>query len=218
MSKPETIQRAGRQTAKAAARTRSKILEAALQHFAQKGFDGASLREIAAEAEATHGLIRHHFGTKEDLWCATVDDFVSKFEERHRPLLSNAEGADPVELLKGFVTHFVRVSAEFPGVAKIIMNDCSQPGPRLDFVVDRMLPIHRAIVPVFLAVQKRGLLPQHDADSFFIFLMMLGAFPFALPGFTNKFYRRKIGSKAGVERHIDLVLQTLFARGATTPR
>lgn len=64
-----------------------------------------------------------------------------------------------------------------------------------------------------LAVQDQGLLRQHDPDSFFVFLVMLGAFPFTLPGFTNAFYRQEVGSKAGIERHIDLVLQTLFDRG-----
>lgn len=183
-----------------------------MRHFAEKGFEGASLREMAREAETAHGLIRHHFGTKEDLWRAMVDDFVGKFEERHRPLLSNVAGADPVELLKAFVTNFIRVSAETPEVSKIIMNDCSQPGPRLDFVVNRLLPIHRAIEPVFLAVQERGLLQEHDPDSFFVFLVMLGSFPFTLSGFTNVFYRQEIGSKAGIERHIGLVLRTLFDR------
>ena len=181
-----------------------------MQHFAEKGFEGASLRGIAAGARTTHGLIRHHFGSKEDLWRAMVDDFVRRFEARHRPLLSKIGESDPVELLKGFVTNYVKVSAELPGVAKIIMNDCSQPGSRLDFVVDRMLPVHEAIEPVVRAVQKQGLLQQHDPDSFFIFLVMLGSFPFTLSGFTNKFYRREIGSKAGIERHIDLVIQTLF--------
>ncbi len=181
-----------------------------MQHFAAGGFEGASLRQIAADARTTHGLIRHHFGTKEDLWCAMVDDFVGQFEARHRPLLSKLGGADPVELLKGFVTNYIRVSAELPGVAKIIMNDCSEPGPRLDFVLERMMPIHKAIEPVFLAVQKRGLLRKHDPDSFFVFVVMLGAFPFALSGFTNAFYRKDITSKAGIRRHIDLVLRTLF--------
>lgn len=207
-----TTRRTGRQTADVAALTRARILEAALQHFAEKGFEGASLRAIAADAETTHGLIRHHFGTKEDLWRAMVDAFVGRFEERHRPLLSNVGEGDPVELLKGFVTNYIRVSAELPGVSKIIMNDCSQPGPRLDFVVDRMLPVHKAIEPVFLAAQKQGLLQQHDPDSFFIFLVMLGSFPFTLSGFTNEFYRRPIESKASIERHIDLVIRTLFDR------
>lgn len=203
-------QRTGRQTAEAAALTRSHILAAAMHHFAERGFEGASLREIAVDAKTTHGLIRHHFGTKEDLWRAVVGDFVGQFEARHRLLLSKIGEEDPVDLLKKFVTNYIRVSAELPGVAKIIMNDCSRPGPRLDFVVDRMLPIHKAIEPVFLAVQSRGLLQQHDPDSFFVFLSTLGSFPLALEGFTNKFYRRKIGTRAGVERHIDLVLQTLF--------
>ena len=203
-------QQAGRRSAETAARTRSAILQAALDHFAEHGFEGASLRRIAAEAGTTHGLIRHHFGTKEGLWRAMVDDCVGEFEARHRPLLTDAAGRDPVESLRGFVGNYVRVSAERPGVAKVLMNDCSRPGPRLDFFLERMMPIHRAIEPVFLAAQRRGVLGHHDPDSFFLFLVMLGAFPPALPGFANVFHHGRIDSGSGLERHLDRVLRTLF--------
>lgn len=205
------VRNRGRQTAEAAELTRKALLEAALKHFAEKGFRGASLREIAEDADTAHGLIRHHFGTKEDLWRAVVDDFVGKFEHEHRPLLADIEGADPVELLKGLVTNFVHLAAELPEVSKIIMNDCGRPGPRMDYVMERMLPVHKAIEPIFLAVQERGYLAHYNPDTFFVVLFMVGSFPFSLPGFTNTFYREDICSKAGIERHCELVLKTLFA-------
>lgn len=156
-------------------------------------------------------LIRHHFGTKQDLWCALVDGFVSKFEQRHGPLLAAVQDAGPVDVLRGLVTTFVRVAAELPGLSRIIINDGSQPGPHLDYVIERMMPIHRAIDPIFLAAQRQGLLRHHDPDTFFVFLMMAGSFPFALREFTNRFYQQDLGSSAGIERHCELVLKTLFA-------
>ena len=53
-------------------RTRNAILESALNHFSQRGLGGASLRDIAAEANVNHGMIRRIYGTKERLWRAVI--------------------------------------------------------------------------------------------------------------------------------------------------
>jgi len=46
---------------------RARIRDAALRLFAQRGVDGATIRDIAAAAGVSAGLVRHHFGTKEEL-------------------------------------------------------------------------------------------------------------------------------------------------------
>ncbi|MFC6081980.1 TetR/AcrR family transcriptional regulator [Sphaerisporangium aureirubrum] len=46
---------------------RARIRDAALRLFADRGIDGASIRDIAAEAGVSSGLVRHHFGSKEAL-------------------------------------------------------------------------------------------------------------------------------------------------------
>lgn len=52
--------------------SRDVILEAARARFAAHGFDGATLRAIAADAGADPALIRHYFGDKEGLFAATL--------------------------------------------------------------------------------------------------------------------------------------------------
>ncbi len=52
---------------------RAAILVAARDQFARKGYNGASLRTIAAAADVDPGLIRHFFGSKDDLFTATLD-------------------------------------------------------------------------------------------------------------------------------------------------
>src|SRR5207244_7142507 len=51
---------------------RERILAAALQVFAEQGFDGARTREIAERADANLGLIKYYFDGKEQLWKAAV--------------------------------------------------------------------------------------------------------------------------------------------------
>lgn len=52
---------------------RERILEAARHRFAEYGLDGASMRDIAAEAGVDPALIHHYFGTKQRLFVAAVE-------------------------------------------------------------------------------------------------------------------------------------------------
>jgi AcrR family transcriptional regulator len=53
--------------------TRTSILDAARRSFAEKGYDKASIRAIAAAAEVDPALVHHYFGTKEKLFLASMD-------------------------------------------------------------------------------------------------------------------------------------------------
>ncbi len=53
--------------------TREAILRAAREAFADRGFDQASIRQIATGAGVDPALVHHYFGTKEQLFLATVE-------------------------------------------------------------------------------------------------------------------------------------------------
>lgn len=53
--------------------SRERILEAARQRFADHGYDGASIRAIAADADVDPALIHHYFGPKQRLFVAAVE-------------------------------------------------------------------------------------------------------------------------------------------------
>ena len=57
--------------------TRAAILAAAKKHFARSGFDGAFLRDIAAEAGADAALINRYFGGKDGLFAAALKDSIA---------------------------------------------------------------------------------------------------------------------------------------------
>jgi AcrR family transcriptional regulator len=54
--------------------TRAAILQAAKDHFARSGYDGAFLRDIAADAGADAALINRYFGGKDGLFAAALKD------------------------------------------------------------------------------------------------------------------------------------------------
>jgi AcrR family transcriptional regulator len=59
-------------------RSRSRILEAAVEEFAEKGFAGARVDSIARRAGLNKQLISHHFGGKEGLYRAVLDEWLAR--------------------------------------------------------------------------------------------------------------------------------------------
>lgn len=52
---------------------REQIIDAAMRAFSQKGYSGATNKDIAREAGITPGLIYHYFENKEDLFKAIIE-------------------------------------------------------------------------------------------------------------------------------------------------
>lgn len=66
-----------------AQRTRSEIVRAGIKVFAAKGFNAATMDDIALELDATKGLLYYHFKTKEELLSAIL---------RQSPIIAALEG------------------------------------------------------------------------------------------------------------------------------
>lgn len=68
--------------------TRGRVLQAALEQFAQSGFESASVREITAAAQANLAAINYHFGTKEALYHAVVSETFNSIAKQRLQLLA----------------------------------------------------------------------------------------------------------------------------------
>lgn len=68
--------------------TRRAVLDAAERLFAERGFSGTSMRDVAEASGVSQPLIQHHFGHKEELYAAAlrraVDGFVARLPEAAR--------------------------------------------------------------------------------------------------------------------------------------
>ncbi|WP_415948168.1 TetR family transcriptional regulator [Streptomyces sp. KLOTTS4A1] len=53
--------------------TRDRILTAAREQFAERGYDKASIRSIAKSAGVDPALVHHYFGTKDDVFAAAIE-------------------------------------------------------------------------------------------------------------------------------------------------
>ncbi len=69
-----------------AASTRQRILDTALRLFATKGYEGTSMRDIAAAAECSLGLAYRYFASKEDMVLELYLWLVARLEDEVRQL------------------------------------------------------------------------------------------------------------------------------------
>ncbi|WP_424984363.1 TetR/AcrR family transcriptional regulator [Microbulbifer sp. S227A] len=101
MKSPETPRQ--RAPSRRAMETRERILDAAEIVFADKGFDAATLRDIAALADAQVGLVHHHGGGKAELFAQTVKRRADDLSSARLDTLtaSQSAGAVTVEDLIG---------------------------------------------------------------------------------------------------------------------
>jgi len=78
--------------------TRSLLLDAAEEVFAEKGFTPATLDDIASAAGYTKGAIYKHFATKEDLFLAVSDRYWRRYFDNFAEVLSAATEVGAPEL------------------------------------------------------------------------------------------------------------------------
>jgi AcrR family transcriptional regulator len=60
------------------ARTRAELIATAAKVFARRGYDGASVEEIAEEAGYSHGAVYSNFEGKADLFLAVFEDYMAE--------------------------------------------------------------------------------------------------------------------------------------------
>jgi|GEM_PF-1354425 len=67
----------GRPRCQQAAISRDDIIEQAFLAFAQQGYEGVSLRQLATICGVSDSLLHHHFGSKQQLWQKAADNHIA---------------------------------------------------------------------------------------------------------------------------------------------
>src|SRR5687767_11864762 len=89
---------------------RARIVAAAKEILSRDGYEKASIREIAAEADVARGLVHYYFATKEDLLVAVAQSAASELGQRMAQLREKVAGAEMAAA--AFDVHRDRVGSE----------------------------------------------------------------------------------------------------------
>jgi AcrR family transcriptional regulator len=111
--------------------SQQRILEAALMSFAERGYEGTTIAQIAERAGVARGLVSYYFPAKEQLLQALLGQALEGF----LALTDPAEGeVTPDQRLAGCISRTLAAAAATIGVQRLVLCLMLQPGNREIFV------------------------------------------------------------------------------------
>jgi AcrR family transcriptional regulator len=106
------------------AHRRRRILDAAVRVFAQRGYHGARVGDIASEAGVAHGLLYHYFSSKDEVLETVFRENFGDLLERFRAVESSAEPA--AEKLAGIAKILLRTWRNDPDLVTVMVRDVAR--------------------------------------------------------------------------------------------
>lgn len=166
-SEQRDTQKAGRgrgRPRKEAAPDPAHVERLALAAFAAEGFDGASLRKIAIAANVDPALVSRRYGSKHELWKATVDQLAKQMSELWTTLTTLQNGHAPLaERVEDGLRLFVSFCCNVPELGRFFTDEIAEPGIRRDYLLDRIWRPHvAAMQPLLREASLAGILPADD--------------------------------------------------------
>ncbi|WP_395396350.1 TetR/AcrR family transcriptional regulator [Novosphingobium sp. BL-8A] len=146
----------------------------ALKAFATSGYDGSSLRSIAAEAGVDPALISRRYGSKMGLWRAVVDGLAENLDMVHAEIQTGLKPGEPLSarVIAG-MRRFITLNWAVPELALIFIDEIATPGERRDYIVTRIWrPYFHAIRPIL--TEASALTGGEGKNANFTALSVLG--------------------------------------------
>src|ERR1700751_4696682 len=156
--------------------TRGAILDAAITEFAERGFEGASIRAIAARLGLQHPLITYHYRSKDTLWGASAEHAFTQNRAGWDSSAPENSDLPPLARLREEYGTLVRYTVEFPEFHRFMGQEGLTGNPRLDGGAETLFaPLLGRLIPQMVAAQKMRLLPQVDPIMFHYMMVSLTA-------------------------------------------
>lgn len=134
---------------------RRKLLLAALKKIGEKGYENASVREIADEAGQNVGAISYYFGNKEKLYASVLEGIGDCLTGQFGPLVESARqrheageltAGDARQVIKGLLRELLGQQlegTEFAKIRLVMMREQAAPSESFDLLYQKTLrPLH----------------------------------------------------------------------------
>jgi AcrR family transcriptional regulator len=161
------------------AKTQERILRVAEKLFAERGFDGVSMRTIATRAHAQLALLTYYFHSKLGLYRAVFQRRIEPVSQRRREMLhALVERADPPpsieEVLEALARPWVELRDQPGGqhYSRLIAREAGDPREIDRGIVKEMLD---PIAPEFLAAMEQALPDRSRSEIHWAYYFFIGA-------------------------------------------
>lgn len=168
------------------ASSRERILEVARSEFADRGFEGARLQDIAERAGLRHPTLLYYFSSKEGLYAAVIAQAVSDWAEETRLAIENPlRGFEQVAALVAAGFRFFEEHEDF---VRIVRREALEGGGRLeDAIAEFVRPFLERSIAFLERETAAGRLRSHDPLE--LMQVVYGA---VLTSFSDARFRSKL--------------------------
>jgi AcrR family transcriptional regulator len=115
--------------------SKDKVIKAAIRVFSKKGYDGASVREIAASARLTKPMIYYHFKNKKDLYQYLLESHIETLQQGLFSILQADQ--EPVSTLGRIIDLFDDTFRSSPEMFYLIQRETTGEGRLVDVLTKK---------------------------------------------------------------------------------
>ena len=205
---------------KAPGENRSRIIAAAIEEFAARGFKGSSMDAIAARTDTTRALINYYFGSKEKLYIRVLEQVYQEIRDSETRL--NLDDLPAMEALRRIVEFTFNYYVEHVNFVRLVVAENQAKGVHLR-KSKVMRTLNRPIVDRLARVLKRGQSDgcfRRDVDPVEIHkaIAALGMFNVTNQYTFGAIFQQDMGAKGDVARRRDVVSEVIIAYLTSFPR
>ena len=216
----EADRRSAMRKPKAPEANRARIVAAAIEEFAARGFKGASMDAIAARTHTTRALINYYFGSKEKLYIAVLERVYSEIRDAESRL--DLDHLAPVDAVRRIVEFTYTYYVEHEGFVRLVVAENQARGRHLR-KSQAMRTLNRPIIDRLADVIARGQQARvfrADIDPVEVHraIAALGMFNVTNQYTFGAIFQREMGAKGDIrarrETVTEFILGYLQRRGA----
>jgi len=198
---------------KAPVANRARILKAALDEFASRGFKGASMDAIAARTHTTRALINYYFGGKEQLYIAVLEQVYAEIREAEGEL--ELDHLAPVAAVRRIVQFTFDYYLSHEGFVRLVVAENQAKGRHLKKSA-AMRALNRPIIDTLGGVIARGQAEGSsragiDAVDVHMMIAALGMFNVTNRHTFAAIFQREMGAKGDVRRRRELITDVILS-------
>ena len=122
--------------------TKARLLQAGRKVFAEQGIKNATVRDICALAGANVASVNYHFGGKDKLYVAVLQDYMEREAKRHPHDLNVTKDSPWEDRLRAYVRSFLAQTlgdgtAENERLGKLLKQEFIEPSPHFGEIFER---------------------------------------------------------------------------------
>lgn len=188
--------------------TRRKLMDAAIQEFSDKGYNGVTVRDIEVRANVQRGLLKYHFEDKANLWKEAISSIFAELTDFREARLEMAQDLPPGERLAFRIRSFVRFSAKHPELNRLMIQEGKSESWRMTFIVENFMRSSAADLRELVDANMN----LSDQDFFHWYYMFIGAgaLAFNVAPEAKSMFGVDVSDEDVITRHAQLTAEVLL--------